>query len=316
MRVAVLDDYQGVAASFGPWETLGDGVEVRFFRDHVDDDDVLAALLAPYEVIVAMRERTPFTAARLARLPNLRLLVTTGMRNASIDVEAARARGIVVSGTGMVAGATAELTWGLIIALTRNICIEHERVRVGGWQSTVGPELQGRTLAILGLGRLGRRIAAIGRAFEMNVVAWSENLTAEAARDVGVTAVERDELFARADVLTIHTVLSARTRGLVGAGELGLMKRSAVLVNTSRGPIVDEEALVAALHAGTIAGAALDVFDTEPLPVDHPLRTAPNTLLTPHIGYVTAGTYEVFYREAVEDIAAFLSGAPVRVLDA
>jgi phosphoglycerate dehydrogenase-like enzyme len=316
MRVAVLDDYQGVAASFGPWATLGDDVEVRFFREHVADDDVLAALLAPYEVVVAMRERTPFTAALLARLPNLRLLVTTGMRNASIDIEAARARGIVVSGTGIVAGATAELTWGLIIALTRHICVEHERVRVGGWQSTVGPELQGRTLGVLGLGRLGRRVAAIGQAFEMNVVAWSQNLTAESAGEVGVEAVERDELFARADVLTIHTVLSERTRGLVGARELALMQRSAVLVNTSRGPIVDEDALVAALHAGTIAGAALDVYETEPLPVDHPLRAAPNTVLTPHIGYVTTGTYEVFYREAVEDIAAFIGGAPVRVLTA
>jgi phosphoglycerate dehydrogenase-like enzyme len=314
MRVAVLDDYQGVAASFGPWDSLGDDVEVRFFRQHIDDDDVLVALLAPFEVVVAMRERTPFTAARLARLPNLRLLVTTGMRNAAIDVGAAGERGIVVSGTGIVAGATAEVTWGLIIALTRHICVEDARMRVGGWQSTVGLELQGRTLGTLGLGRLGQRIAAIAQAFEMDVIAWSENLTAEAARAVGVEAVARDELFARSDILTIHTQLSERTRGLVGARELGLMKRSAVLVNTSRGPIVDEEALLGALRSGAIGGAGLDVYDTEPLPIDHPLRTAPNTVLTPHIGYVSTGGYERFYADAVEDIRAWSAGAPVRVL--
>ncbi|MCW3062956.1 MAG: D-isomer specific 2-hydroxyacid dehydrogenase NAD-binding protein [Solirubrobacterales bacterium] len=316
MRVAVLDDYQGVAASFAPWEALGEDVEVRFFREHVSDDDVLAALLAPYEVVVAMRERTPFTAERLARLPSLRLLVTTGMRNAAIDMDAARELGIVVCGTGMLGGATSELTWGLIIALTRHVCAEDARMRVGGWQATVGPELRGRTLGILGLGRLGRRVAAVAQAFEMRVVAWSENLRAADAATVGVEAVARDDLFARADVLTIHTQLSERTRSLVGARELGLMKRSAVLVNTSRGPIVDESALLDALRSGTIAGAALDVYDIEPLPLDHPLRTAPNTVLTPHIGYVTTGTYEVFYREAVEDIAAFLRGEPVRVLGA
>jgi phosphoglycerate dehydrogenase-like enzyme len=281
----------------------------------VDGDDELVTRLEPFEAVVAMRERTPFTAARLARLPNLRLLVTTGMRNASIDVAAARAQGVTVCGTGMAGGATAELTWGLIVALARHICVEDYGVRAGQWQSTVGADLAGATLAVLGFGRLGRRVGAIGRAFEMNVIAWSENLAADEARAAGLEPVARDELFERADVLTIHTQLSDRTRGLVGARELGLMKRSALLVNTSRGPIVDEDALLAALRGGTIAGAALDVYDIEPLPVKHPLRNAPNTVLTPHLGYVTRATYEVCYRDAVEDIAAFLEGEPVRVIN-
>jgi phosphoglycerate dehydrogenase-like enzyme len=312
MRVAVLDDYQGVAARYGPWDELD--AEVTFFRTHVEEDDVLVALLHPFEVVVAMRERTPFSAARLERLPNLRLLVTTGMRNASIDVEAARRQGVVVAGTGILPGTTAELTFGLILALTRHIGTEDARMRVGGWQSTVGADLAGATLGVLGFGRLGRRIADIGQGFGMDVIAWSQNLKEADAREAGVEPVTREQLFARADVLTVHTQLSDRTRGLVGARELGLMKPSAFLVNTSRGPIVDEEALLTALREGTIAGAGLDVFDVEPLPIDHPLRTAPNTVLTPHLGYVTAGTYEVFYRDAVEDIAAFLRGDPIRVL--
>jgi phosphoglycerate dehydrogenase-like enzyme len=312
MRVAVLDDYQGVAARYGPWDELD--AEVTFFRTHVDEDDAVVALLQPFEVVVAMRERTPFTAARLERLPNLRLLVTTGMRNASIDVEAARGLGVVVAGTGIIAGTTAELTFGLILALTRHIRTEDARMRVGGWQSTVGRDLAGATLGVLGFGRLGRRVAGIGQAFGMDVIAWSQNLNPADAREGGAEPVTREELFGRADVLSIHTQLSDRTRGLVGARELALMKPSALLINTSRGPIVDEEALLAALRDGTIAGAGVDVFDIEPLPVDHPLRAAPNTVLTPHLGYVTAGTYEVFYRDAVEDIAAFLRGDPIRVL--
>ena len=316
VQVAVLDDYQEVAREIGPWDTLGDAAEVTFFHDHIINSGVLRDLLEPYDVIVAMRERTPFTAERLASLPRLRLLVSTGMGNAAIDMEAARAQGVVVCGTGSLPTPAAELTWGLIIALTRNICAEDRRLREGGWQSTIGPELAGRTLGILGLGRLGRRMAAIARAFEMELIAWSRNLTAEEAASAGVEAVERDELFSRADVLTIHTRLSDRTRGLVGARELGLMKPTAVLVNTSRGPIVDEKALLAALRRGTIAGAALDVYNREPLPADHDLRSAPRTLLTPHLGYVTTGTYEVFYRDAVEDIAAWLAGEPVRVLNA
>ncbi len=314
--VAVLDDYQGVAEALGPWDELGDAVSVTAFRDHVDDDDELVTLLGAFEVVVAMRERTPFPAHRLERLPNLRLLVTTGMANASIDVAAARRQGIVVAGTGGLSAPTAELTWGLILAVTRHVCAEDRRVRAGGWQRTIGPELSGRTLGVLGLGRLGRRVAAVAQAFEMDVIAWSQNLRSEDAAELGVEAVSKEDLFRRADVLTIHTRLSDRTRGLVTAAELALMKPTAYLVNTSRGPIVDEAALLAALNDGTIAGAALDVYDIEPLPAGHPLRSAPNTVLTPHLGYVSEGSYEVYFREAVEDIAAFLDGEPVRVLDA
>jgi phosphoglycerate dehydrogenase-like enzyme len=315
IQVAVLDDYQGLAHAFGPWETLAPEAEVTYFHDHLLLDGVVRDLLEPYEVIVAMRERTPFPAGRLASLPRLKLLVTTGMGNASIDMDAARERGVTVSGTASLPSPTAELTWGLIIALQRNLVDEDRRIREGGWQRTIGPELAGRTLGIVGLGRLGRRVARVAQAFEMQVVAWSHNLTAEAAAEAGAEAVGFDELLRRADVLTIHTRLSDRTRGLIGARELGLMRDTAVLVNTSRGPIVDEDALLAALRAGTIAGAALDVYAKEPLPADHPLREAPRTLLSPHLGYVSTGTYEVFYRDAVEDIAAWMRGEPLRVLN-
>ncbi len=316
VRVAALDDYQEVARHYGPWEELGDAVELTVFHDHISNDGVLRDLLADFEVVVAMRERTPFTAKRLTSLPNLRLLVTTGMGNAAIDMDAARDLGVVVCGTGSLTSPTPELAWGLIIGLTRHIAEEDRRIRDGGWQRAIGPELAGRTLGILGLGRLGRRMARIAQAFEMEVIAWSEHLTADAAAEAGAERVERDELFSRADVLSIHTRLSDRTRGLVGARELGLMKPTAVLVNTSRGPIVDEDALLKALRGGVIAGAALDVYAKEPLPKDHELRAAPRTLLTPHLGYVSDGNYEIYYRDAVEDIAAFLRGEPVRVLNA
>jgi phosphoglycerate dehydrogenase-like enzyme len=263
-----------------------------------------------------MRERTPFGADLLARLPRLRLLVTTGMANPSIDMEAAAARDVVVCGTGGLPSPTAELTWALILSLLRHVPEEDARIRAGGWQATVGTELAGRTLGVIGLGRLGRRVAAVGRAFEMPVIAWSQNLVAGEARALGIEAVGRDDLLARSDVVTIHLRLSDRTRGLIGAAELARMRPSAVLVNTSRGPIVDEPALLRALHEGTIAGAGLDVYDTEPLPPDHPLRRAPNTVLTPHLGYVTAGTYARYYEDAVEDVAAFARAAPVRVLNA
>jgi phosphoglycerate dehydrogenase-like enzyme len=312
VSVAVLDDYQGVALSLAPWSSLE--ADVTVFRDHVAHDDALVARLAPFEVVVAMRERTPFDRERLARLPALRLLVTTGMANAAIDVSAAAELGVVVCGTGGLASSTVELTWALILAVARHVCAEDRRVRAGGWQHTLGFELSGRTLGVVGLGRLGSRVAAIGQAFEMSVIAWSQNLAAAHAASLGVEAVAREELFARADVVTVHLRLSERTRGLVGAGDLARMKPTAVLVNTSRGPIVDERALLAALEAGTIAGAGLDVFDVEPLPTDHPLRFAPHTVLTPHIGYVSRGTYEIFYGEAVEDIAAWLRREPVRVL--
>ena len=311
-KVAVLDDYQRVALDFGDWAGLG--AEVEVFRDHMADDDAVVKRLAPFEIVVAMRERTPFSRARLARLPNLRLLVTTGMRNAAIDLEAARERGVTVCGTGSLGPPTAELAWALILALTRHVCAEDRRIRDGGWQHTIGPELAGRTLGIVGLGRLGARMARIARAFEMEPIAWSPNLTPERAAEAGAEPVGKDALFRRADVVTIHLVLSDRTRGIVGAPELAAMRPTAFLVNTSRGPIVDEPALLDALNGGRIAGAALDVYDIEPLPADHPLRRASNTVLTPHIGYVSTGTYEVFYRDAVEDIARWLAGDPVRVL--
>jgi phosphoglycerate dehydrogenase-like enzyme len=306
MRVAILDDYQAVALGFADWS----GLEVTVFTDHVASDDALVERLAPYEAVVAMRERTPFTAARLARLPRLRLLVTTGMYNAAIDLDAAREHDVTVCGTGSLASPTAELTWGLILAVARRIPAEDAAVRAGGWQHTVGPELAGRTLGVIGHGRLGSRVAAIGRAFEMEILAWSQNLR-EAE---GATVVSKEELLERSDVISIHLKLSERSRGLIGAAELARMKPTALLINTSRGPIVDEPALLQALRAGTIGGAGLDVYDTEPLPAGHPLRSAPNTVLTPHIGYVSTGTYERFYADAAEDVRAFAAGAPVRIL--
>ena len=310
-RVAILDDYQGVAESLADWS----GLDVTSFRDHLADEAAVAERLAAFDVVVAMRERTPFPRTLLERLPNLRLLVTTGMRNASIDVAAARDLGVVVCGTGGSASATPELTWGLVLAVTRGIPQEHASVRAGGWQVGLGVGLADKTLAVLGLGRIGLQVARYGLAFGMEVVAWSENLTRERAESVGARRVERDELFATADVLTIHLVLSSRTRGLVGAHELGLMKPTAFLVNTSRGPIVDEAALVDVLERGAIAGAALDVFDEEPLPPEHRFRRLPNLVTTPHVGYVTQESYRVFYGEAAEDVRAFLAGEPVRVIE-
>jgi phosphoglycerate dehydrogenase-like enzyme len=313
-RVALLDDYQGVALDLADWKRLPPGVEVTAFRDHLDHPDQVSARLAPFEAVVAMRERTPFPASLLAHLPALKLLVTTGMRNASIDVKAAAERGIVVCGTGGLPYPTAELAWGLVLALARRIPLEDRSVREGGWQRTVGVGLNGKTLGVLGLGTLGSRVARFGQAFEMEVLAWSQNLTPERAAEVGARRVEKDELLARSDVVSVHLVLGDRTRGLIGARELGLMKRTAFLVNTSRGPIVDEAALVAALRTGALAGAGLDVFDQEPLPGDHPLRRLPSVVLTPHLGYVTEETYRIFYGQALEDVEAYLRGAPIRVL--
>jgi phosphoglycerate dehydrogenase-like enzyme len=268
-----------------------------------------------FDVIVAMRERTRFPQEVLGRLPNLRLLVSTGPGNAAIDVPAAGELGITVCGTGYVSHPTAELTWALILGAARNLTGEANSMTNGGWQLSVGTGLHGKTLALLGLGRQGTLVARIGQAFGMATIAWSQNLTAERAAEHGVRAVTKRELFAEADVLSIHLALSERTRGLVGAAELRLLKPTAILVNTSRGPIVDEPALIDVLRAGNIGGAALDVFNIEPLPSGHPLRTLPHTLLTPHIGYVTRDLYETFYRDAVEDIAAFRSGSPIRVMD-
>lgn len=314
LRVAVLDDYQDAAQRFGPWETLGREVDVTTFLDHVAEDDALVERLAPFEVVVAMRERTPFTAQRLERLPNLRLLVTTERANAAIDVARATALGITVSGTRGMLAPTSELTWALILAVTRNVCAEDRAVRAGGWQHTIGPELAGRTLGIVGLGRQGKRVAAVGRAFEMRVIAWSQHLDPEAAEAVGVEAVGKEELLRTADVVCVHLRLSERTRGLIGAPELELMRPTAYLVNTSRGPIIEEGALVHALRTGAIAGAGLDVFDEEPLPAEHPLRSAPNTVITPHIGYVSTGNYALYFEGVVEAIAAYRAGAPIRVV--
>jgi phosphoglycerate dehydrogenase-like enzyme len=314
LRIAVLDDYQNVAATYADWSLLPEPAEVVEFHDSVTDDGALVARLAPFDVVVAMRERTPFPRAVLERLPDLRLLVTTGARNASIDLEAAAEHGITVCGTGAHATGPVELTWALILAVTRHVPQEDAAVRAGAWQQTVGTDLAGATLGVVGLGRLGARVATIGQAFGMDVVAWSQNLTDERAREVGVRRVAKEELLATADVVTVHLVLSDRTRGLLGRGELPRMKRTAYLVNTSRGPIVDEPALIDALRGGTIAGAGLDVFDQEPLPADHPLRELRRAVLTPHLGYVTEKTYDVFYREAVEDVVAFLAGEPVRLL--
>jgi phosphoglycerate dehydrogenase-like enzyme len=284
------------------------GVTVHSFTEHIADPDALVAALEPFDVVVAMRERTRLGADVLDRLPRLRLLVTTGPFNAVIDFDAARRRGVTCCGTGGIITPTSELTWGLIIGLLRHIPQEHRRVQDGGWQRSVGSDLAGRRLGVIGLGNLGKLVARVGEAFQMDVVGWSPNLTEERAADAGVRRVDKHELFATSDVVTIHMVLSDTTRGLVGAPELALMKPSAVLVNTSRGPIVD------ALRSGRIAGAGLDVFDVEPLPADHPLRTAPNTVLTPHIGYVTDGLYRIFYDHIVEDVAAFAAGDPIRIV--
>lgn len=312
MRVAVLDDYQNAAHRFADWDSLD--AEVTFLHDTVAGIDALAAALRPYDVIVAMRERTRFSAELFDRLPELRLLVTTGMVNAAIDGQAAAAHGVTVCGTGAWGPGTAELTWGLILSLVRHIPAESAGMREGTWQHTVGGDLHGRALGIVGLGRLGRRSAAIGAAFGMRVLAWSTHLDPQQARDAGAEPVGKQELFEQADVVTVHYGLSERSVGLIGRQELARMKPTAYLVNTSRGPIVDTEALLEALREGRIAGAGLDVYDREPLPADDPLRTAPRTVLTPHLGYVTEETYRIFYGDAVEDIAAFAAGRPVRVL--
>ncbi len=313
MKIAILDDYQEVALGFGDWDSLGADIEV--FTEPFADPAEVVARLRGFDVVVAMRERTRFPAEVLDRLPTLELLVSTGHRNAAIDVAAARRNGVVVCSTGYIAAPAAEHTWALILAAARNVPEESRNMREGGWQTTVGTILAGKTLGLLGLGRLGAGAAKIGQAFGMETIAWSQNLTQEKAGPHGVTAVSKDELFARADVLSVHLVLSDRSRGLVGAPELAAMKPTAILVNTSRGPIVDEAALVDALRRKEIAVAALDVYDVEPLPSQHPLRTLDNVVLTPHIGYVTRETYEIFYRDAVEDIAAFQAGSPVRVME-
>ncbi len=316
LRCAVLDDYQQAALSSADWSAISSEVDVFSVQRHLATEAEVAAALGDCDIAVIMRERTPFPASLLARLPRLRLLVTTGMRNAAVDVAAARARGIVVCGTGSAIHPPAELTWALILALARRIVEEASALRTDGpWQSTIGADLQGRTLGILGLGRIGTKVALVAQAFEMRVLAWSQNLTPDRAAAAGAgLAASKQTLLEQSDYLTIHLVLGDRTRGLLQAEDLRRMKRTAYLVNTSRAAIVDQEALVRALREGWIAGAAVDVFEEEPLPPGHVLRRLPNLLATPHLGYVTRGNYETFYREAVEDIRAFLDGAPIRLL--
>ncbi len=314
LRVAVLDDYQQVAASLGDWSQISPAVTLDPIADHIDGLDVLAERLRHAQVVVAMRERTPLTAELFDRLPDVKLIVTTGPSNAVIDVSAANDRGIEVRGTGGYLSPTSELTWALILALLRHIPAEDRSIRDGGWQHTMGTELAGKVLGIVGLGRLGTAVARVGRAFDMHTIAWSPNLDPDHAAAHDVRAVSKTDLFSSADVVSVHMVLSARSRGLVGVDELALMKPTAVLVNTSRGPIVDEDALIAALESRSIAGAALDVFDTEPLPAGHTLRRLDNTVLTPHIGYVTDGLYRQFFAEIVEDIVAWQRGEALRIV--
>jgi phosphoglycerate dehydrogenase-like enzyme len=312
-RVVVLDDYQDVARLYGPWSDLGPQLSLDVVTTHLGGDELLDRL-AGAEVVVAMRERTTFDRAVLGALPELRLLVTTGMANAAIDTAAAAELGITVCGTGSLASPTAELTWGLVLALVRRLPAEDAAMRRGDWQLGVGTELAGKTFGIIGLGRLGQRVAAVAQAFEMRVLGWSQNLDPDLARSVGVDPVSKAELLRSSDVVSLHLKLSDRTRGIVGAADLAVMRPSAYLVNTSRGPLVDTDALLTALHDGRIAGAGIDVYDEEPLPREHPLRSAPRTVLTPHVGYVTDGTYRVFFADAVADIAAWLAGSPVRAL--
>lgn len=316
VRLAILDDYQHVALDAADWKSLADDVEISVFHDHIKGEDAVARALADFDIIVAMRERTPFPASLLRKLSNLKLLVTTGMRNLAIDMEAARKQGVPVCGTALLPYPAFEHTWALILALLKRIPEENQNMHEGGWQSGIIEGARGKTLGVIGLGKLGSQVAKIGVAFGMNVIAWSQNLTEERARECGAARVEKDELLARSDVVTIHVLLSDRTRGLIGKRELALMKPSAYLVNTSRGPIVEEAALLEALRGRKIAGAGIDVYDVEPLPSDHPLRKCDNAVLTGHTAYVIRETYELAYGEALEDVKAWLKGEPVRVLNA
>ena len=315
-RCAILDDYQNVALSAADWSKVSGDLEIEVFNAHLGTADKVIAALQGFDIVCAMRERTAFPRGVIEKLPQLKLLITTGMRNASIDVAAAKARGIVVCGTPAVGSPTSGIAIGLMLELTRRIGYENARMKAGvPWQTTIGLDLEGLTLGVLGLGKLGTRTAKIAQAFGMKVIAWSQNLTPEKCQEAGVTYAAKEDLFRQADFVTIHLVLSQRTRGLVGAKELAVMKPSAYIINTSRGPIIEEAALLAALREKTIAGAGLDVFDVEPLPTDHPLRKMDNVVLTPHLGYVAIQNYRAYFAGIVDDIRAFLDGKPVRVID-
>ncbi|KPW29930.1 D-isomer specific 2-hydroxyacid dehydrogenase family protein [Pseudomonas syringae pv. apii] len=313
LKIAVLDDWQNVASGVVDWSALDSVGEISFLHDYPADTATMVQRLQGFDVLCVMRERTLFDDALLSQLPNLRLLVTGGMRNAAIDTAAAERQGIVVCGTESYKNAAPELTWALIMGITRNLVAEANSLRAGNWQVGLGSDLHGKTLGILGLGSIGKWIARYGQAFGMNVIAWSQNLTAEAAAESGVTYVSKQQLFEQADVLSVHLVLSDRSRGLVDAEALGWMKPSAYLINSSRGPIIDQAALIKVLQQRHIAGAALDVFDIEPLPADHPFRTLDNVLATPHIGYVTENNYRTFYGQMIEAIQAWHAGSPIRV---
>jgi phosphoglycerate dehydrogenase-like enzyme len=306
MKVTILDDYLNVALQLADWSGVRRHAEITVFNDHVADPSAIVERLRPFEVVCVMRERTPLTREILQQLPNLKLIASTGPRNASIDSQTAADLGIAVTATGYDSTPTIEFTWSLLLASMRGIDREAASLKAGGWQTGLGSNLQGKSLAVVGLGNIGKEVARIGLAFGMKVIAWSQNLTEEKASAAGATLVDKQTLFREADVVTVHLVLSSRTRGVVGAPELALMKPTARLINSSRGPIVDQAALIKALQARTIAGAAVDVFDTEPLPADHPFRTLDNVLATPHIGYVTEELYRTFYGDAAASIAAWL----------
>jgi phosphoglycerate dehydrogenase-like enzyme len=331
LKIAILDDYQNVALSIADWSAVAKKADITVFNDHIDQTDALIERLLPFDAICVMRERTPLRRDIIEHLPRLRFIASTGPRNISIDIAAAKERGIVVANTGYRSipklfrncrrrctrkrrqKLTIELTWALILASARHLVGESNSIRAGGWQTSIGHELDGRILGVLGLGNVGREVARIGRAFGMKIIAWSQNLTVEAAAAAGAELVTKDELFRRADIVTIHLILSERTRGLVGAAELALMKPTARLINTSRGPIVDEQALIETLRARAIAGAAVDVFDTEPLPANHPFRSLENLLATPHIGFVAEDLYRTFYGDAAAAIGAWIekqAGSP------
>jgi phosphoglycerate dehydrogenase-like enzyme len=313
-RIAVLDDYQGVALDYADWGPVKGKAEVTVFTDNLADPGAVVERLRPFEIVCLMRERTPLTRAIIEQLGALKLIITTGARNASIDMAAAKDHGITVCHTGYTSHGAMEMTWALIMAAARQVPAEYVSLQTGGWQRYVGLDLKGATLGIIGLGKIGQHMARIAKAFEMNVIAWSQNLTEETAAAAGVKRVEKAELLRQSDFVTLHLVLSARSRGIIGAAEIALMKPTAWLVNTSRGPLIDEAAMIAAVEGKMIAGAALDVFDIEPLPKDHKLRTMDRVMASPHVGFVTQDTYRVFYGDTVENILAWMDGKPVRVL--
>src|ERR1700730_11938135 len=307
MKIAILDDYQNVGLKMTDWSALSGRAEIAVFNDHVADPSALVERLLPFDVVCVMRERTPLPREVLERLPRLKLIASTGSRNPSIDMEAAKELGITVNATGYRSSPTIELTWSLLLASVRGIVQENNSIRDGGWQKSVGQDLEGTTLGVVGLGNVGGQVARIGLAFGMKIIAWSQNMAREIAEAAGARLVSKDELFRQADIVTIHLILSGRTKGIVGAAELGLMKPTSRLINTSRGPIVDEASLIKALRSHAIAGAAIDVFDQEPLPLEHPFRSMDNVLTTPHVGYVTEGLYRMFYADTVANISAWLN---------